>query len=328
MLMLIILFAAMRYEVGWDYNMYCKVVRTSIEWNNENTSRFSYPWRELFRFAHNYNIPHIAIIIPNIATYIILYMGICLLKLNNRQKVQVLLVYVMWYELYLGSFSIIRQQISMSLGFLMFALIQRKKFILSIVALTLSAWLHSSATILTLLYPVYLLRNKINLRWILISTAIMISALLSSTFLLANLSLVDMSKYDAYLKPSDDTGGKIIYVNIILSAYLLYVFYKSKKISDVNKQCYLLTITSLLGNVTIFLMGISSVTSRILSYFIIFITPILLPSLKIFKGSKYIRPIAISILIAFFFVYLYISLKGTKLASSGYVPYKFIFENL
>lgn len=328
MIGIVILFAALRYDVGWDYNMYCHIVRSPIEWNNEDTSRFSFPWRELFRFAHEYNTPHFAIILPNIITYIILYCGLSLLKMKKRQKVDAIFVYVMWYELYLGSFSIIRQEISMSLGFLLFALLQRKKFLVSIIVLLLASWLHSSASVLIILYPVYLLRNKLNVKWVCISTVVIFFAVTYASYLLTNLSFIDMSKYEDYLKPSDNTGGKIIYVNILLSAYLILVFYRSKRLSAVDKQCYFLTITSLIGNVAIYFLGLSTVLGRIFSYFVIFLIPILLSSLHIFKGAPKIKPVAISALVTFFFAYLYITQGGEKLASSGYLPYKFILENL
>ena len=78
----------------------------------------------------------------------------------------------------------------------------------------------------------------------------------------------------------------------------------------------------MVGCVGVFSVGVSSVFTRIFSYYIIFMIFILLPSLRIFRERKFLINLAVLILVSYFFVYLSISEAGTKLSSSGLVPYK------
>ena len=324
MLITIILFAALRYDTGWDYMNYYEVSSNPSLWDNPETTRFSLIWCWLFQFAHDTQLPHISILIPNILTYVIIYISFDLLKLDNTQKVDALLVYVAWEEFYLGSFSIIRQQIAMSLGLLMFSLIQCRRFKLSIIPYLLAVWLHSSACILIFLYPVYCIRKFLNFKWLCIASIISCLALGSAAYIISNLDIGNMSRYSLYLDLSDKFGGKITYVKIILVSFLLISFSWNKNISNINRQCYFFSIIALISNIAIYYMGLSSVINRMFSYYAIFLIYIFFPSLSIFKSPKIIKPLAAIILVAYFFTFLLVTRGGEKKAASGFIPYKCI----
>lgn len=324
MLIVMILFAVLRYDTGWDYMMYTETVNTPSWWNNANTSRFSLAWRELFKLAHDLKAPHLAIVLPNVVTYIILYLSLDMLKLSRIQKCQALLVYITWHSFYIDSFSIIRQALSLSLGVMAFALIQRRKFIVAAMVILAAYHLHSSAAVLILLYPVYYFRNRLNFRTICLAGAVIVLGLMSAAKILDSLSMVDMTKFDVYLKASDKFGGTIIYLYLLLAIYLLFTYQLRDKWTEIERQCYFLSIVSMAGCVSVFTLGVSSVFTRIFSYFIIYMIFVVFPSLTSFKDYKKFTPFVTVLLCAYFMAYLQITAGGTKLASSGLIPYKFI----
>lgn len=322
MLIVIIAFSVLRYDTGWDYMMYVDTVNNPKFWNNPEHSRYSFIWRELFRYAHALNFPHIAIALPNLVTYLVLYFSLDVLGLDKTRKVQVLFVYVTWQGFYLDSFSIIRQAIAMSFGILTFALIQRHRLFASIVSFLIAVHLHSSAVVLIFLYLGYFYRKKLDFKHICIAAGVAIVCMISAGAVLEQLSFFDMSKYDVYLKMNDSFGSKIIFVYLILAMYLLFVYRSYKKWNDIERQCFFYSVVSMVGCVGVFSVGVSSVFTRIFSYYIIFMIFILLPSLRIFRERKFLINLAVLILVSYFFVYLSISEAGTKLSSSGLVPYK------
>ena len=58
MLIVMIAFAVLRYDTGWDYGMYEHIVNTPSFWDNAGTSRFSLVWRGLFALSNKLNAPH------------------------------------------------------------------------------------------------------------------------------------------------------------------------------------------------------------------------------------------------------------------------------
>ena len=321
----IIVFAALRYNTGWDYVNYIDTVNTPREWNNPTKSRFSLLWTYIFMFSYNIHFPHFAIAITNIVTYIIIYHALKLLKLNRTRISQALIVYTLWYSLYLSSFSVIRQSISIGLGLLIFAYIQRQSYLKSILSLILAVHLHTSAIVLLLLYPIYYLRKKLNTKFILICAIISTLGILNLVRIMKSIPMLD--EYLLYLGWKDSFGGLMVYIDFIFLAYLLLALYRIRNISIIEIQCFFISIMAFLGRLAIYFSGLSTTISRVLDYFIIFIIIILLPSLKIFKDKNTITNIAVSLLSLYFLVYLLISQGGVKLASSGYVPYKFIIFN-
>ena len=323
MLWTLIIFAVLRYDVGWDYASYVESISNPSTWDDAETSRHSFLWRELFRFAYNINSPHIGIITPNILTYIFVYLGLKKINLSKQVIADALFVYATWSSFYLGSFSTIRQALAMSVGLLLFAYVQNRQFAKSFILYVLAILLHPSAAVLIIIYPTYFIRSQLNFIWILSSVVIICSVLFSLQSILMMLSFIEMDQYEVYLNWNDSFGGKIIYVNIALVIYLLIVYLITKHINDIQRQSFFYTILSFVGNIAAYFIGLSNVINRIFLYFIIFMIIILLPSINKFKYKNYFRLIASVCLIIYFFTYLYITRSGV--ASSGYIPYKFIF---
>lgn len=325
MLIVMIAFAVLRYDTGWDYGMYEHIVSTPSYWDNADTSRFSLVWRGLFALSNKLNTPHLAIAVANVLTYVVLYISLCVLKLTKTQKLHALLVYCLWNDFYLSSFSTIRQALSMTIGLLVFAFIQRKKLLISILSYLIAVHVHSSAVILILLYPIYFLRRQLNFKWLCISVILIGIVLACIESVLTSLTDVGLNKYEIYLKWQDSFGSKLIYLNVMLALYFMVVFYKNKHISEMERQCYFMVLSGIFGGIAIYVYGGSIVFTRMLSYFTIFMIFILFPSINVFKERVKIRLLLNCILVIFFITYLGIISKGGGSTLSPYVPYKCIF---
>lgn len=318
-----ILFAVLRYNTGWDYNSYIETISNPGEWENSEFSRYSWFWIQLFKFSYNIKFPHFAIAFTNFLTYCIIYFALKTLRLSKVRIAQSLIVYILWNSLYLSSFSVIRQSISVGLGLLMFAYIQKQSFIKSLLSFGLAVSLHPSAIILILLYPIYFFKKYLNVKIAIISCFIFVLSAISIFMLIAQIGF--FSDYLIYFGWTNDFGGLMVYVDLLVLGYFIFVFSQKKIISSVERQCYFICIISFFGRCLFFYLGIPGAISRILEYFVIFMIIILLPSLQIFKPTKQIINIAIFTLSLYFIVYLEITAPGASLASSGFVPYKFIF---
>lgn len=327
MLWVIVLFAVLRYDTGWDYASYVETISTPSLWNNAETSRHTIFWRLVFDFTHRIDCPHFAIAIPNALTYIIFYYALKVLNLSKKNILDALFVYVTWSTFFLGSFSIIRQQFAMSVGFLMFAYIQRRMFWKSILAYAFTILLHTSAVVLILLYPVYLIRFHLNFKWVCISASCVIAGLVSMKSLLMILSVIGLGEYEGYLTWSDNFGSKIVYINLLVAIYLGIAMSRQKRLNNIQKQCYYYPTIAFIGNAAIYILGLPNPLNRVFSYFSIFMTIILLQSTDIFKKRAYYHLAATCVLVIYFFIYLHISQGGGSFASSPYIPYKCILFN-
>jgi len=326
MLVILIVFALLRYDTGWDYGTYVHIVETPAFWNDGDTSRFSLAWRALFGLANRVNCPPLAIAVANILTYVVLYIALSLLKLSKTQKIQAILVYALWYDFYLSSFSTLRQALSMAIGVLMFALIQRKQLVWSLLAFFVAIHLHTSAIILVILYPIYLLRDKLNFKWLCISVITMCCVLSAIAEILMSLSDFGLDKYGIYLTWQDNFGGKLIYLNITLAVYFVFILYRDRHISSMERQCYFMVLSGVIGGIVIHYFGVSSVFARMLSYVTIFMILILFQSLNIFKEKRILRFVMDCLLILMFVGYLTLISKGGGNQLSPYVPYKCIVK--
>lgn len=327
MLFIMIVFAVLRYDTGWDYASYQNIVFTPKQWGDSETTRFTWIWRNFFELCYLLKTSHLAICLPNILTYIAIYWGLNILKLSSRHKVAILLVYICWPDLYLGSFSTIRQALAIGLGFLVFSLIQRQKYIWSVIVYLFAVQIHPSAIILILLYPVYIFKNHLNFKTICIASIFIVLLIISMTSLMKIIQIFDQPTYEIYLQSKDTFGKKIIYVNLFLTVYLLFTFKLHKNWSMIERQSFFMTIIALVGNTAIFYAGLSNAINRIFTYYMVFISIILLPSLDVFKEKKLLKIITSIILVAYFCTYLLITEDGAKVASSGFLPYKCILFN-
>lgn len=326
-LSVMIVFSVLRYDVGWDYISYYEICRDSIQLGMAE-DRYSFIWNALFNFAYMQEMPHLGIAIPAIFTYLILYIA---LKIHfEKDKFQIsdaLLVYCFWPFFYLSSFSTIRQNLAVSIVLLIFVLIQNRKIIPAIILLVVNYYIHPSSVIALLYFPVCLFQRRMNGATIIMSVLGLTFCLKSLDLIIGMINIPELSMYGEYLNMSDGFGSKLSVLLGMLVVFLFMTYYRGKEMSVRYSQTIGIVIIAFTMNMLIYNIGLSDVITRIVSYFSILLIVVLYPALKIYKSEKLLRPILTCLLVALFFIYLYITTNAHGLSSSSYVPYQTILES-
>ena len=129
MLLTLVAFAVLRYDVGWDYMNY-------YEFSSDEGSlalareRYSVVWSWLFETAYSLKMPHLGIAVPAVLTSVAVYLSVRMFcEKDEAAMSDSLLVYALWPFFYLGSFSTIRQSLAVALGLLIFVLLYKRRWI-------------------------------------------------------------------------------------------------------------------------------------------------------------------------------------------------------
>lgn len=326
-LIVMIAFSVLRYDVGWDYISYYEICRNSVQLGMAE-DRYSFVWNALFNFAYTQEIPHLGIAIPAVFTYLILYVALRIYFEKNKLQISdALLVYCFWPFFYLSTFSTIRQNLAISIALLIVVLIQNRKIIPAILLLIVNYYIHPSSVIVLLYFPVCIVQRRMNSITIILSILGLTLCLKSLDLIIGIIDIPELNMYREYLNMSDGFGSKLSVLLGMLVIFLLMTYYRGKEMSVRYSQSIVIVIIAFTMNILIYNIGLSDVITRIVSYFSILLIVVLYPALKIYKSEKLLRPILTCLLVALFFIYLNITTNAHGLSSSTYVPYQTILEN-
>lgn len=315
MLLIILLFATFRYDVGWDYMTYYDIAKAPE--SDLDFERFSFFWKAIILFANWMEYPELALIIPSILIYIIGFGGIFLLNKGDEEKITCsLLVYTFWPYFYLSTFSTIRQALAISICLLVYALIKRKQMVWGCLLFVFNLFIHPSAIVSIFMFPLLLRNYRIGFKIVIVSVC-------AGVFLLTIVSVVlsYVGMYMNYLTGEADFGKGLAILLIGIGSLLLLCMYVAQT-REIEIEFLGIVIITFFIEAAIYLLGLPSVISRVLSYFSILFIFVLFESVKLIDYR--LSRIVIIAMVMLFFWYL----NHTTLAdscSSGYVPYKTIF---
>lgn len=323
MAVVITLFAVIRYDTGWDYMSYYNACTdpTSLEVAKNS---WGWVWAKWLDFVYDNNVPYIGIGVPAILTSIFLYYALVLLYDNKRKDISdALLVYSIWPFLYLQSFCIIRQSLAVSIMLLVIMLMIKKKFIAALLLFFINILIHPSSIMTVVFLPFVVTEKRRSVTWVIMGALFTIVAFAFAAYIL---EIIGLMRYMEYLETTDNFGGKISLVYAALAIYFLYFLSVNKDITSVPSKFTSLVTLGCILQFLVYVTDIPSVISRACAYTYIFLAPTLLYSLNQL-GLRKLKPVTIALIVAFFFVYLYIT-QDSPNASSQYVPYKTIFSQL
>lgn len=335
MIVVLMLFAVLRYETGWDYHMYYKFsTENGYFWAMR---RYSWFWQMLFTFGRAIRMPHVPIAITGVLIYSILYIGLKWLYRSNKSGMSdALMVYAAWPYLYTSSFSTIRQFLAMSVVICIFACINsrmdwRKKIPLMALLYYAAFVCHPSSLFTLFIIPVYFCRKFLTLKTAMITFAVAIVILLSLKQFLGMLDIAAFSRYEHYLEDEDTYGGLISMLLWAIFIFLLAAGFMKKKrrFSSEFQQAYFISLVGvgLLASVYTFLN--TSVVSRMVEYMVFFMIFTIYPCASCFISYRKIKPVITASMSALFLFYLVYTTGVSKtIASSQYVPYQTILEKL
>lgn len=334
MVVVLVLFAALRYDTGWDYHMYYSFSTETGRFFAER--QYSWFWNMLFSIGRMTELKWLPITITAFITYPVLYVGLKMLYRSNIGGISdALLVYALWPYLYLSSFSIIRQALAMAIIVCIFAVLNSryKVWVKSVVLVVLyfAAFVaHPSALVMILLIPVYIFRKMMSLKLALIVFGSAIFILGSLQLILGMIDIKGMAHYIGYLDSGQEVGGLIWLLLAAIEVYLIVAGMQKKRrrLSVEFQQAYFLSVFGVGLLAAIYGVLHSAAISRIADYFAMFMIFTVFPCSAMFKWHKPLRTVISASMAALFLFYLVYTDTGLKMgmSSSRFLPYKTLLE--
>ncbi len=316
-LLVLLLFAVLRYDVGWDYMSYYDIARNPEA--DHDFYRFSFFWQQILLLSYHLSYPELAIIIPSILICLFAFAGIYLLQGGHEEKVtDALLVYTFWPYFYLSTFSTIRQGLAISICLVIYAFLKRERLVFASLLFVFNLFIHPSSIISIVMFPLLLKKTRVGLRMVLICIGVGLFVLSVASVVLSYVGM-----YMNYLQGDADFGKGLAVLLLMIGSVLLLCMYVAQK-QDVEIEYIGIVVISFFLEAAIYLLGLPSVMSRVLAYFSILFIFVVFDAVRIvdFRLSR----IALILTVLLFFWYL----NHTTLSdggSSGYIPYKTIFVN-
>ncbi len=323
MFIALVLFSALRYDVGWDFMSYYRLVNS---WGQGTVSleHYSFIWSWLFQTAQELNSPQLAIAIPAILTVSISYYVIVKLQVTASRISDSLAVYALWPFFYLASFSVIRQSLAVSIGLLILLCAIKRKYILFFLLLLVNYFVHPSSLVcisfVVLFFHGFHLKN-----WHIIMLTILFFVAASSLNTILDNSLLE--DYLTYVGESDNYGSKLsVLIAMVLVPVIIIRMKRTLTEEVIHKGIIDIVVLTYIMTIIVFVFVNNSVLSRILDYFVILLIFVLPFAKKIFKDKTLGAVLIYGALSLILIVYLYITsgAQSQGLASSSYIPYKVI----
>lgn len=294
---LIILFAAFRFNVGFDWKTYLSLIYPN--YSPKRIGKFE-PLSLLYmKIAGSLNAPALMFFLFSLTIY-----GFVALAIYNNSVdwFESIVIYIALF--YFDSLSIMRQAASSAITFYAYKYIKRKQLFKYILFCLIAFLYHKSAIIAIPLYSIYYTKRK-NIFILLASVLVMFKIILPRIIM----KVFPVFIYYYNTEVANNSGNFVRLFNILLLFYCLF-FYKK----DDTEAKHLLNIC-IIGSVIPFVLG-GHTGGRIAQSFLIyyvFLLPLVNRKFKITYRILFLIPFYI-----YFFLLLWVG-------GAAYVPYKLYF---
>lgn len=311
--LLLFLFTAFRFDIGWDYHMYYTLAGGKnyggLSMVSFHLSRMEPAVLFLLNLSESLKNPQLFFIV----TSVIILLGVTVACFKLTRSPEIALMFFLSYpHMYLDSLSTIRQWCAIAIVYLALnPLLKGKKYLFVLLVLLASAF-HSTALIFlgVLLVP----RKELSLKFIM--TLLACGLVFKSV--LINFMLPYMGKYAMYiLEGVGEGGGKIVYANILVFFVLLIL---RKRVVDKNESFDYLFNIMLVGTFfSVLLAGFGHIAFRVPMYFFVAVILIIPCYMNLFRPKKFAYIIFSLICICLLSASLLLSHTSEK---DPYIPYK------
>ena len=208
--LLILLFAALRFDVGYDYPTYWHSIFPDL--NRDEVYRWELFPRFLALFCNRYRCPWMFFAITSVFAYSLVYFGI---KKYSVSYFESTVIYISLF--FLSGLSTIRQTVAVSIVFYSTRYIFERKMLKYIVLCIFACLWHKSALIAI---PIYFIYNYINIAF----SVILLSIILISKFFIFK-KLKELGLMLSYLDALENfKGGSLMrYFYILITIYLIFI---------------------------------------------------------------------------------------------------------
>lgn len=317
--LVLFVFSAIRYDVGYDYMMYLDILRYEPDYD-----RFEFLEYLLQRFAAQTYIPIFFIVNSFITVYFAKW---AIEKLSVNVSIS-LLAFFCLPLLYTHSLSIIRFWSGVSVLFYATTFLYEKKWLHFAIFYIISYFLHGSMVVGILFIPLVLfeisrITNIILLIFSFVGGEFVLNRLLGSS--LADYGILgERLNYYANIGDTESAMTKIPYLYLAIDILFLFLWTRNKNKSSAVLHKY----------ITIFNIGVSilflfsfdnTLNSRLCRPFLIYIILVVPLILKHLTGeTKRMSTLAFTLAASALFIYT-ITIYNDTLGKSEYLPYRIIF---
>lgn len=216
-------------------------------------------------------------------------------------------------------FSGLRQAIAISLGFVAFEFVRKKRLILFIIIVVIAMLFHTSAFMLLFMYPLYYAR--ITKKWI-PGVVLALSIIFIFNKQIFNTLILFLSRFTKYEGAATSTGAYTMLILFSILAVFSYVIPDELKLdSDIIGMR-----NFLLFSVTIQMFApLNNLAMRMNYYYIAFI-PLLIPKIIENRSSKWSQVGMAGRHIMVVFLVLYFFVNAPKVNALQTFPYHFLWE--
>ncbi len=304
---ILFLFSALRFDVGYDYSTYYNVINYQDE---GNYFRFGSIDKLLIDIARDISFYQFYFIITSFFT---LYLISTTVKKYSDNYFLSILIFITIPIFYLMSFSIIRQFLAIAIVFYAIRFIINRNLFKFIIFVLIASLFHYSALISLPMYFLYRVKFTKIFSLIIIFLSIFISPFLSKILILY------FPYYSNYFNNASH-GKSLLY---FLFFILIFIFMHYKYIKDYRTSFYFNVYTI---GISLYIMFIQlgDVGIRISYYYLIFLIFLIPSILKIYKVKQaYFIMIILTLFIYIFNFYLF----EKNNYKNAYIPYN-IFLNV
>lgn len=315
MLLTITLVAAIRYNVGFDYEAYYNWALKVGDYDLAY-ARLEPLNKLILNITWKLDNPQVIFIIYAVLTYPIIYKVI---KKHSTDFNLSLLIYITFPSFYLESLSIMRQHLAIAIVFYAVKHVKERNLIRYMLFIFFASLIHSSAIIGIIIY--FLNTRKINSK--VLATSLIVSFFISD--LLKQIALIILPRYMYYLTNSVGVGGdKIFYIINFFALILIILRERLIKLNEINRfyvNCIVIGAVIYNG-----LIKFGHAGSRGSSYFLVYLILVLPEVIRCFKEKMLLRSLAYCSLILIFILTLFISVRNPE--KSSYIPYRtYMYQN-
>lgn len=317
-------FSAIRYGIGYDYYGYLKMVLHEVdEFSMDRNEPLSRVLIEIGYYTHYQVFFAIAAFLTLFPIYHVS------LKLSVFPAFA-LVIYFLFPKYYLESFSIVRNAIAFSMVFYAYYFLYKGNRLLSVSLIVIAFLFHKSALVGFLIYPVYYIRQYLNINIIAYVVSFFVSLLVMKVVSRYSEAIPILMNIENYSEEGRSGGGTMTIIVNFLNI-LNFCFWKKLESMDSNNSKYLtlFNVGTIFWN--IFLSVDSTIALRLSSYFHTFII-LLIPQFTYAVKEKYSK--LVFCCSCLFFVTLFVSSFVINISSylkqpdrMSNIPYQTVFDH-
>lgn len=294
LVLLLVLFNGLRYYVGWDYHIYLKGYQHSESIDLLHMEPF---WQSLRAVMHSLQLP-VEVWFMLTATFIVVF-SLRAYRLQSYSLVLAILTYVVTFNLYFESFTMVRQSCAQAVVLFAFPTFRDKKYWQTLVILLIAFTLHRTAAMMVLLLPLCFIRIP---RWLVVTFALLAVSVLpylvywGFELLTKGGAVSHFYIHERYLYEEVKDLGIAILVRI---AFVFYFLWRERDLlkSDRSLRPFLNAFyASTLLNLVLYRVFVPGTATRFALY-LMYTTPILLSN--VFVVGKRIDRWAVVVLLLF-----------------------------